>query len=430
MAAPEVQGGHDVIRDENAMPVESNLAESHGSAFDVAVRVARLGLESSGEGVETMERYVARVARAYGVAVETVVLPESVIITDVSSGETDRVSVVRATPGIFRLDQLVGLKEVLGEVELGLPAEAACSRLDAVHAAPRLWPWWARVAGVALFAAGFAPSVVASWGEVGAAAILGLLMGVLLIACEGRSVEPLLPFLAAFLLTLIGVTVLSGLSARNGITMLVLPALFITVPGDTLSAAAAELLGGRITTGAIRLVSAFFVLALIVVGIVGATQVTGHGDALFETLPEPRLSFWVLMLAWVPFAVGLALAFNAPAELLVWLIPSVIGTFLLQQGATRVGGAVFGTLVAGVALGAFANLVGARPRRPPRLVLLLGGFFVLTVGGVGVRGVTALVGGDVVSGVQDVVQFGLQVPTVAIAMGIGVALTNRSRRDG
>ena len=75
MAAPEVQGGHDVIRDENAMPVESNLAESHDSAFDVAVRVARLGLESSGEGVETMERYVARVARAYGVAVDTVVLP-------------------------------------------------------------------------------------------------------------------------------------------------------------------------------------------------------------------------------------------------------------------------------------------------------------------------------------------------------------------
>jgi uncharacterized membrane protein YjjP (DUF1212 family) len=108
------------------MPVESNLAESHSSAFDVAVRVARLGLESSGEGVETMERSVARVARAYGVAVDTVVLPESVLITDVSSGDTDRVSVIRATPGIFPLDQFVGLKQVLGEVELGLPSEAAC----------------------------------------------------------------------------------------------------------------------------------------------------------------------------------------------------------------------------------------------------------------------------------------------------------------
>jgi hypothetical protein len=67
---------------------ESNPGESHGSAFDVAVRVARLGLESSGEGVETMERYVARVARGYGVAVDTVVLPESVLITDVTSGDT------------------------------------------------------------------------------------------------------------------------------------------------------------------------------------------------------------------------------------------------------------------------------------------------------------------------------------------------------
>ena len=61
----------------------------------------------------------------------------------------------------------------------------------------------------------------------------------------------------------------------------------------------------------------------------------------------------------------------------------MIGTDVLQQGATRVAGAVFGTLVAGIALGAFANLVAARPGRPPRLALVLGGFFVLTVGGVG-----------------------------------------------
>ena len=66
----------------------------------------------------------------------------------------------------------------------------------------------------------------------------------------------------------------------------------------------------------------------------------------------------------------------------------------------------------------------------PRLVLVLGGFLVLTVGGVEVRGVTALLGGDVVSGVQDIAEFGLQVPTVAIAIGVGVTLTNRWRRDG
>jgi hypothetical protein len=59
------------------MPAETTPNDPHDSSFDVAVRVARLGLESSGEGVETMERYVARVSRAYDIAVETVVLPES-----------------------------------------------------------------------------------------------------------------------------------------------------------------------------------------------------------------------------------------------------------------------------------------------------------------------------------------------------------------
>jgi uncharacterized membrane protein YjjP (DUF1212 family) len=83
------------------MPAETTPTESDGSSFDVAVQVARLGLESSGEGVETMERYVARVSRAYDIPVETIVLPESVLLTDVSSGTAGQVRVVRAPPGIF-----------------------------------------------------------------------------------------------------------------------------------------------------------------------------------------------------------------------------------------------------------------------------------------------------------------------------------------
>ncbi len=76
-------------------------------------------------------------------------------------------------------------------------------------------------------------------------------------------------------------------------------------------------------------------------------------------------------------------------------------------------------------LGAGANLVGAHPRRPPRLILLLGGFFVLTVGGVGVRGATSLLGGDVVTGLQNLGDFALQVPTVALAIAAGVIISDR-----
>jgi uncharacterized membrane protein YjjP (DUF1212 family) len=396
--------------------------------FEVVVRVARLALESSGEGVEVLERCVARASASYGVGVDLVVLPEQVLLTDRASGEVSHVAVVRATPGIFRLDQVASLKRLLVRMERGLDPAQACRELDAIETSGPRWPGWARVLGVALFAAGFAPSVVATWSEMGAAALLGLLMGVLVVAAAGRPVEGLLPFFGAFLLTLLGVTVMSDLAARTGVTLMVLPALFIVVPGDTLSAAAAELLQGQLTTGAVRLVFAFFSLGLLVVGVVAATGVSGHGEALVETLPAPQLPYVVTLLGWVAFSVGLVLAFNAEPGVLAWLVPSVIGTFLLQQGVTRTAGAVVGTLAAGAALGAFANLVSAHPRRPPRLVLVLGGFFVLTVGGLGLRGATAMLGGDVMTGLQNLADFGLQVPTVALAIAVGVIATEHWSR--
>lgn len=395
--------------------------------FDVVVRVARLGLESSAEGVETLQRYGRRAATAYGLDVELVVLPEQVVLTDQASGATGRAAVVRAAPGIFRLDQVAELKRVLARVEGGLSPDEACRQLDAIRTSRPRWPWWLRAVGVALFAAGFAPSVVASWSEAAAAAILGLLMGVLLVATAGRRLDGLLPFVGAFVVTVAGITVLSGLAERTGVTLMVLPALFIVVPGDTLSAAAGELLGGWFTAGSIRLVYALFTLGLIVIGIVAAAGVTGHGDTLFETLPPPQLPLAVILAGWVVFSVGLVLVFNAEPGILGWLVPSVLGTFLLQQAATWLADDIVGTLVAGAALGAFANVAGAGPHRPPRLLLFLGGFFVLTVGGVGVRGVTAVLGGDVVSGLPNLVDFGLQVPLVALAIAIGVIATERWR---
>jgi uncharacterized membrane protein YjjP (DUF1212 family) len=396
--------------------------------FEVVVRVARLALESSAEGVEVLEGSVSAVASAYDVEVDLVVLPEQVLITERSSGEVGRAAVLRATPGIFRLDQVAALKRFLVRVqERPIDPGEACELLDSIRGSRPRWPASARVLGVALFAAGFAPSVVATWSEVGAAALLGLLMGGLVVASAGRPLEGLLPFFGSFIVTTVGLTALSGLSAETGVTLMVLPALFIVVPGDTLSAAAGELLGGHLTSGTVRLVYGFLVLGLIVIGIVAAAGVTGNGQALVETLPEPELPLGIVILGWVVFSVGLVLAFNAEPGVLVWLVPGVIGTFLLQQGVTRLGGAVIGTLVAGAVLGACASLIGAHPRRPPRLILLLGGFFVLTVGGVGVRGATALLGGDVVTGLKNLADFALQVPTVALALAAGVIVSEAWR---
>ena len=143
-----------------------------------------------------------------------------------------------------------------------------------------------------MFAGGFAPSVVATWGEAAAAILLGAVMGVLLVATAGRVLEGMLPFLGSFVVTVIGLTALSGLAGRTGVTLVVLPALFIVVPGDTLSAAAGELLSGRFTAGGIRLVFAFFTLGLIVVGVVAGAGVTGNAHSLTRRCRRRTCHTW------------------------------------------------------------------------------------------------------------------------------------------
>ena len=187
------------------------------SGFDAVVRVARLALQSSAEGVETLQSYIARAASAYRIPVDVLVLPEQILLKETGSASGDSLAVVREAPGIFRLDQLAALKRVLVHIEDGLESDAACQQLDAV----------------------------------------------------ARS--------------------LPGLAERTSVTLVVLPALFITVPGDTLSAAAAELLGGRFSAGSARLVFGFYILGLIVIGIVAAVGVTGHLEYLSETVPPPQL---------------------------------------------------------------------------------------------------------------------------------------------
>jgi uncharacterized membrane protein YjjP (DUF1212 family) len=397
-------------------------------SFGVLRRLAEVLLANSGEGVVLVEGELRRAASALGCDVELLVLPEQLVLSRPpgSGDQAGGMAVVHAVPGIARLDRVSAAREVVDSIEQGMPAAAALQRLDVVAAAPPPLGWWARVLGVALFAGGFAPSVVATTSEVVTAVVLGVVMGLMLVAADGRAAEPLLPALSAAVLTGVAFAIRPDIVDLAGPVLVVIPALFVVLPGDTLSAAAGELLAGRITSGTGRLVWSLLILAQMVVGIVAAAEVAGAGaEALTEQEVPAELPFLVVLLAWIPFTLGLALVFRARTSDLGWVLGGVLGTFLVQQGVTRAVGDVTGTLVAGALLGAYATWVSRSGGRPPRLVVVLGGFFVLTVGALGLRGVTALVGGQPVTGVENLVDFALQMPTVALGIGIGFLVAGR-----
>ncbi|NUP22754.1 MAG: threonine/serine exporter family protein, partial [Streptomyces sp.] len=102
----------------------------------------------------------------------------------------------------------------------------------------------------------------------------------------------------------------------------------------------------------------------------------------------------------------------------------------VQSLMTKLIGETGGTFVAAVVLTAMATLLARSPHRPPRLVLLLPGFFTLTVGSLGMRGLTTLAGGYVIEGFRDLLKLVTIVTAIAVGMVVGATLAGPGRPQG
>jgi hypothetical protein len=90
--------------------------------------------------------------------------------------------------------------------------------------------------------------------------------------------------------------------------------------GDFLCAATAEIAVGQLTPGAVRLGQAVFVLVELTAGVVVAAEISRVGTAsLRERHVATALPGWLLVLAWIPFSIGLALTFSARRPDIPWI---------------------------------------------------------------------------------------------------------------
>ncbi|MFE1956179.1 threonine/serine exporter family protein [Streptomyces sp. NPDC059524] len=388
-------------------------------------RLTGLLLRTSGEGAHLVERAVADSARAYGGSATLLLVPEAAAVAVTSADGRTRTVTVHGVPEVFRLDQVAALKPLLAKVRGGrIGLAEADRRLAAIVAAPAPYPWWLKFLGIVLFSLGFSPLMQPTWYEIGATAVLGALAAGLAVAADRVPVlERILPLVVSVAVSVVTIEVFADDPARGGPVLLMLPALFYFVPGDYLSAATAELSAGLITTGAIRLVYSVFLLVQLYLGVLLGVVVTGTDTrALFDVAADADLPRWALFLAWIVFTAGTVLAFAIPVRFFVPLLVLVYVTVGVQSAFTKLVGETGGTFVAAVVLAAAATLIARRPGRPPRLILLLPGFFTLTVGSLGMRGLTTLAGGYVIEGFQDLMKLVTIVTALAVGLVVGGAL--------
>ncbi|MFG2611162.1 threonine/serine exporter family protein [Streptomyces anulatus] len=385
-----------------------------GEVRDLVARLADLLVAGSFEGTLRAEERLRAVAAAYGLRAEVSVLAESAVIT--LDGST---RVVVHAPEVPRLDQVSALKPWLAAVESGaLPVGDARRHLEEIATSPAPYRPWLRVVGVVLFSVGFGVSIQPTWQEVWITAVLGVLVGWLQVSVQSLGRPGWLAPLASS--ALVGVVVLTASHqgwVHGGTIELMIPVLFVFIPGDSITMAMVELSAGRITAGAARLAQSLALLGALAFGPVLAAAALGMPQsAVFDSQVAPSLGALAGWAGWAVFTVGVLLVFGMLPRDLPSALAVVLVTYGVQLLAVRALSSLAGTFVAAAVMAVLCLLAGRRAAAPPPFVLYLAAFFVLTPGSHGLRGLDAWLGGHPVQGVHDLA--GMFALIAAIALGI------------
>jgi uncharacterized membrane protein YjjP (DUF1212 family) len=383
----------------------------------------------SAEGAFELRDTVQAVGRTYGADAEILAVTEGAALTVRHPAGGTYNDTIRVGPELTRLDLVSRAKFLVNSILAGeLSAAAASKELSGLRSSREPYPSWLRFIGVVLFATGFAPGIQQSWREVIASAVLGAVMGVMFVAADWASgLRVLLPIVGTLVVAVIAFEGLHAQNAPGGAVLLMIPGLFILIPGDLLCAATVEIAVGQYTPGAVRLAQAAVTLLQLAAGVIIAAELTGVGLRPLSQpgAPGPSLPEWVIALAWIPFTIGLALTFNARMRDVPWMLLLVYLAWGAQElvlahslvvpseGETGATGAVF---LAAALLAFAAGVLEQFRKLPPRGVMILGGFFALTVGAVALRGLTMLAGSPRVQGFNDIRDATEE--TVALTLGL------------
>ena len=381
------------------------------------------------EGV-SLRSEIQAIAHAHGARAEIQIQADSAVLT-VDEGHVVQTITVVSDQQITRLDRFTDLRGVMIRAKSGdADLEELSRQVVAIAKSPRIYPEWAKALGIVLFTIGFSVNVQATWAEVGFAALTGGAVAlIVMVADRVERVSLLAAFIAAVTVSVIVLVIFNNADVEGGPILLMIPALFFFIPGDVLSASMFELAAGRITAGAAQLVYSIFLLMLLFVGVVVGAALTGTDTSVLfaEAVPAefPDVVPW---LGWVLFAFGFMLAFSVRLDDFGWVLLVTLVAFGAQQGTTALFGEVVGALLASTAMIATASWVSRDPARPPVVVLALCGFFVLTVGALGLEGFTALVSGEPVAGFTDLLSMLTIAMAIALGLLTGAVLVNRATR--
>jgi uncharacterized membrane protein YjjB (DUF3815 family) len=283
----------------------------------------------------------------------------------------------------------------------------------------------ATLAGTVLLTVGFGLMLNPTAAALPAYAILGAVVGALIIVgTKLPTLATLVPVLAAFVVTLATILYLSDAVGDDALHVIA-PALISFLPGLTITVAAMELTSNQVVAGASRLVFGIAQLLLLAFGVLAATIVTG---ATLSGASSDTLGWWAPWTGVVLVALGYVLQQSAPRGALLWIILALCIAYGVQSLVATTLGAELSGFAAAAVIVPVAHLAARFRGSPPARVLTLVTFWMLVPGALGFIGVDEAATDD--GGLATITTTAVSLLAIGLGILVGTGFMTEGSRLG
>ncbi|MBP2188323.1 threonine/serine ThrE exporter family protein [Nocardia goodfellowii] len=396
---------------------------------DLLDLLRRIGvaLIGAGETTNRVQALLDELARRYGAqGVHFFVLPTGVFVR-IQDARGSAVDMLGASIGTLRLDQIAELYRLLDRVKEKLPppTEVTAALGDILDSKPRA-PVLLTLLGQVVLTVGLGLMLNPAEPSLVGYCVLGVLVGLLVWVAEKVSLLSLaLPVTAAALVSAVAFGFPDQLSGGHP-SQLVIPAVATLLPGAMLTNGTIELATGSMVAGASRLMYGINMLFLLSFGLLIGLEVLGPRPVPEASGPD-QMGWWAPLIGVLLIGLGHSWRASAPPNSLGWLLVVLYVTYGAQLVGQNFSGQLLGSFLGGLAAVPAAYFVQRRKNAPPSQVAFLPAFWMLVPGGIGLTGVSNLVGQGNSGGLHVIASALLTVLSIALGVMVGSGLVGDQR---
>jgi uncharacterized membrane protein YjjP (DUF1212 family) len=372
-----------------------------------------------GSPAHRLESAMQIMARRLGLQAEFFCTPTA-LIASLGDGEKQKTLLARSEPGTANLAKLADLTAVMDELASGsIDPQQADEKVREIDAAPPRYGPILEFMAFIVIALGVAPLIGGGIRETLLAGALGTVTGASVLWLRSHSERSrLISPVTAALITFLG-TLWCGFDPQTALMPAVIGAMIALLPGMDMTTASRELATGHVVSGASRMAFALMILALLTFGLIMGGMA---GQALVGPvdLVSPSLRpVWLAPLGVVVAAFGLMLLFQAHRRDWIWMLIACLIAWVGAGLGTLIDAPVIGAFIGALSVGLAGNLFVHFTGRPGS-IMHIPGLILLVPGSIGLRSLAALLGEDVISGIETAMLAGM----IAVALTTGIILAS------